>query len=58
MRYAIINEKNIVRSIVVWPNGKFEVPRGHIVVESDVAQPGSVYDPKEGKFYPVGTVLK
>ena len=57
MRYAIINDKNIVVSVIVWAQGQFKTPRGHTVVQSDVAQPGSVYDAKQGKFFPVGTVL-
>ncbi len=58
MRYAIVNEKNIVVSVIVWNKGQFKAPRNQTVVQSDMAQPGSVYDPKEGKFFPVGTVLK
>lgn len=58
MRFALINDKNLVVSVIVWPKGQFKAPAGHTVVQSDVAQPGSVYDPKAGKFFPVGTVLK
>lgn len=53
MRFAIINEKNIVVSVVVWPDGKFVPPRGHTVVQSDVAQPGNMYDPISGTFSPL-----
>lgn len=57
MRYAVINDKNLVVSVIVWANGIFTAPRNHTVVQSDIAQPGSVYDPKQGKFFPVGNVL-
>ena len=57
MRYAIINNKNIVVSVIVWNQGQFVPPRNHIVVQSDIAQPGSVYDPKQGKFFPAGTII-
>ena len=57
MRFAIINDKNIVVSIIVWPNGQFIPPRDHTIVQSDVAQPGSSYDPKQGRFFPVGVKI-
>lgn len=50
MRFAIINDKNRVISVVVWPNGKFQAPRNCTVIQSDIAQPGSMYDPKTGLF--------
>lgn len=56
MRFAIINEKNIVHSIIVWPQGQFKPPRGHTIVQSDVAQPGNQYDPKQGKFFAMGSI--
>ena len=58
MRFAIINSRNMVVSIIVWPHGQIIPPKGHRVVVSHVAQPGSIYDPKEGRFLPVGIVLK
>ena len=56
MRFAIINEKNIVHSVIVWPNGQFKPPRGFTVIQSDVAQPGNQYDPKQGKFFAMGAL--
>ncbi len=52
MRYAIVNLNNFVVSIVVWPNGNFEAPRDHKVIQSDIAQPGWKYNPGTGLFVP------
>lgn len=58
MRYAIINNNNLVISVVVWAGGEFRPPRNHILVQSDVAQPGYIYDPKQEKFYPAGIKIE
>ena len=57
MKYAILDSKNIVVSMVIWPNGVFNTPDDHTAKASAVAEIGDSY--KNGKFMkPDGSVRR
>ena len=49
-KHAIIDQNNKVVNVVITPNGQFKHPQGYVIVESDVARVGDIYNPENGSF--------
>jgi len=53
MRHAIIDRSLTVINIIKWDGiSKWNSPIGTTVIQSDVAQIGDIYDPKNDVFIP------
>ncbi len=50
-RHAVIeNESRLVVNCVEWNGGEWLPPRNHLVVQSDIANIGDIYDEKNKSF--------
>lgn len=53
MRYAMINSENFVVNVIAWDSvTSYTPPEGNILVKSDTANIGDIYDPSNGIFTP------
>lgn len=51
--FAIVeNETNKVVNVIVWEGAEWLPPRNHLVIQSDVANIGDIYNPETQTFYP------
>ena len=49
--FALIeNETNLVVNIIVWEGAEWQPPRDHLVIQSDTANIGDLYDPETQTF--------
>ena len=50
-KFAVVNnESKEVTNIVVWEGAIWMAPRGHLVVQSDTAKIGQIYDVENNTF--------
>lgn len=49
-KHAIIDQNNNVVNVVITLQGQFKHPRNYVVVESEVAKVGDIYNPEDGSF--------
>lgn len=50
-RHAIINNQSKeVVNVVIWEGAEWLPPRGHLVVKSDTAGIGDIYNEESGEF--------
>lgn len=50
MRHAIVDKDNKVVNVVIWEGAEWLPPRNHIVIRSDNASIGDIYDPVRNVF--------
>jgi len=51
MGFAVVDAAtNIVVNIIVWEGGEWLPPRNHLVIKSDTANIGDIYDPATKTF--------
>lgn len=50
MRFAIVNQDNLVVNVIVWEGAEFLPPCNHIVVQNDSVDIGDMYDPATNSF--------
>lgn len=50
MKHAIVNSDNVVVNMVIWEGAEWLPPRDHLVVRSDTAGVGDIYDPQTNTF--------
>ncbi len=48
-RHAIIKDNKVV-NVVISPLGQFKHPQGYLVIESQDAKVGDIYNPDDGSF--------
>ncbi len=49
-RYVIINSNNVVVNVILWDAVGWVYPRNYLVVVSDTARMGDIYDPMNQEF--------
>ena len=55
-RYALINQDGKVINIIIWEEEKkWGPPQNHVVVKTDKAQRGDIYDFEKETFSTVGS---
>jgi rRNA processing protein Gar1 len=50
MKHAIVDQNNVVVNIIVWEGAEWLPPRNHMVIRSDDASIGDIYDPVRNVF--------
>ena len=50
MKHAIVDKDNKVVNVVIWEGAEWLPPRNHIVIRSDDACIGDIYDPVRDVF--------
>jgi len=49
--FALVeNETNLVVNIIVWHGAEWQPPRDHLVIQSDTANIGDLYNPETQTF--------
>jgi len=53
--FAIVeNESKLVVNVIVWDNAEWLPPRNHMVIQSDTANIGDIYNPDTQTFEKAG----
>lgn len=50
MRFAIVNQDNVVVNVIIWGGAEFLPPRNHRVVQNDSVDLGDIYNPDDNTF--------
>jgi hypothetical protein len=50
--YAMVNSSNIVVNVIIWDGVTPYNPQGYILINSDTANIGDIYDSSNGTFTP------